>query len=75
MSEYSTPTQFIDIGAQQKLIRSNIDNAIQRVLDHGQYIMGPEVKEFESKLRKKQVQNVHETWQLTTRPKIEGPSS
>ena len=50
MSEYSTPTQFIDIGAQQKLIRSNIDNAIQRVLDHGQYIMGPEVKEFEGKL-------------------------
>lgn len=50
MSEYSTPTQFIDLGAQQKLIRSNIDNAVKRVLDHGQYIMGPEVKEFESKL-------------------------
>ena len=50
MSDCSAPTQFIDLAAQQKLIRSNIDNAIQRVLDHGQYIMGPEVKEFESKL-------------------------
>jgi dTDP-4-amino-4,6-dideoxygalactose transaminase len=51
MSEYSTPTQFIDLAAQQKLIRSQIDAAIKKVLDHGQYIMGPEVKEFEGQLR------------------------
>ncbi|MDA7774247.1 DegT/DnrJ/EryC1/StrS family aminotransferase [Pseudomonadales bacterium] len=50
MSEYSAPTQFIDLAAQQHLIRSEIDVAIKKVLDHGQYIMGPEVKEFEQQL-------------------------
>lgn len=51
MSEYSAPTQFIDLAAQQRLIRPKIDLAIKSVLDHGQYIMGPEVKTFESNLR------------------------
>jgi dTDP-4-amino-4,6-dideoxygalactose transaminase len=51
MSEYSAPTQFIDLAAQQKLIRPQLELAISRVLDHGQYIMGPEVKEFEGQLR------------------------
>ena len=51
MSEYSAPTQFIDLAAQQKLIRPQLDAGIKKVLDHGQYIMGPEVKEFESQLR------------------------
>jgi dTDP-4-amino-4,6-dideoxygalactose transaminase len=51
MSEYSAPTQFIDLAAQQKLIRPQLDAAIKKVLDHGQYIMGPEVAEFEGKLR------------------------
>ena len=50
MSEYSAPTQFIDLAAQQKLIRSQLEIAIMKVLDHGQYIMGPEVKEFENDL-------------------------
>ena len=50
MSEYAVPTQFIDLVAQQKSIRSQLDLAISKVLDHGQYIMGPEVKEFESHL-------------------------
>ena len=51
MSEYSAPTQFIDLAAQQGLIRSQLDEAIKKVLDHGQYIMGPEVQEFENQLR------------------------
>jgi dTDP-4-amino-4,6-dideoxygalactose transaminase len=51
MNEYSISTQFIDLAAQQKLIRSRIDKAIKKVLDHGQYIMGPEVKQFESDLK------------------------
>lgn len=51
MTEYSEPTQFIDLAAQQQLIRPEIDAAIRRVLDHGQYIMGPEVREFESQLQ------------------------
>lgn len=42
--------QFIDLAAQQAKIRTKIDAAIARVLDHGQYIMGPEVREFEAQL-------------------------
>ena len=52
MSEYSVETKFIDLGAQQSLIRDRIDEAIKKVLDHGNYIMGPEVKDFESRLCK-----------------------
>jgi dTDP-4-amino-4,6-dideoxygalactose transaminase len=43
---------FIDLAAQQAHIRPQLDAAIARVLDHGQYILGPEVKEFESALAK-----------------------
>ena len=52
MSEYSTATRFIDLVAQQQTIRSQLEAAIMKVLDHGQYIMGPEVKNFELDLRK-----------------------
>lgn len=41
---------FIDLKAQQALIRPQIDAAIARVLDHGAYIMGPEVAAFEKEL-------------------------
>ncbi|RBP51499.1 DegT/DnrJ/EryC1/StrS family aminotransferase [Arenicella xantha] len=41
---------FIDLKSQYQSSKENIDSAIQRVLDHGQYIMGPEVAELESKL-------------------------
>ena len=43
---------FIDLKTQQKHIRSKIDKRIKRVLDHGQYILGPEVKELENELSK-----------------------
>ena len=43
---------FIDLKTQQKHIRSKIDNRIKKVLDHGQYILGPEVKELENELSK-----------------------
>ena len=43
---------FIDLKTQQKHIRSKIDSRIKRVLDHGQYILGPEIKELENKLSK-----------------------
>ena len=52
MSEYSAETQFIDLAAQQKLIREQVEVAISKVLDHGQYIMGPEVEDFEKHLKK-----------------------
>ncbi len=42
--------QFIDLSTQQKRIRDKIESRINQVLDHGQYIMGPEVKELEEKL-------------------------
>ncbi|MDL2209422.1 DegT/DnrJ/EryC1/StrS family aminotransferase [Desulfovibrio sp. OttesenSCG-928-O18] len=42
--------QFIDLAAQQKRIRAQIDARIAAVLDHGAYIMGPEVKELETAL-------------------------
>lgn len=42
--------EFIDLKAQQLHIRARIDAAIARVLDHGQYIMGPEVAELEERL-------------------------
>lgn len=41
---------FIDLKAQYLALKSSIDARIQAVLDHGQYIMGPEVKELEEKL-------------------------
>jgi dTDP-4-amino-4,6-dideoxygalactose transaminase len=41
---------FIDLKAQQARIRGQIDAAIKRVLDHGNYIMGPEVAELEADL-------------------------
>jgi UDP-2-acetamido-2-deoxy-ribo-hexuluronate aminotransferase len=42
--------EFIDLKAQQARIKDKIDAAIQRVLAHGQYILGPEVTELEEKL-------------------------
>lgn len=42
--------EFIDLKAQQALIKEKIDAGIQRVLAHGQYILGPEVGELEEKL-------------------------
>jgi dTDP-4-amino-4,6-dideoxygalactose transaminase len=41
---------FIDLAAQQARIRPQIDAAIARVLAHGGYVMGPEVREFEARL-------------------------
>lgn len=42
--------QFIDLKAQYEALRGEVGEAIQRVLDHGQYIMGPEVAEMERAL-------------------------
>ena len=43
---------FIDLKKQQSRIRDKIDKRIKSVLDHGKYIMGPEVFELEEKLSK-----------------------
>jgi UDP-2-acetamido-2-deoxy-ribo-hexuluronate aminotransferase len=42
--------QFVDLKAQQDRIKDKIDAGIQRVLAHGQFILGPEVAELEEKL-------------------------
>lgn len=42
--------QFIDLKAQYQHLKPAIDARIHAVLDHGQYIMGPEVKELEAQL-------------------------
>lgn len=42
--------EFIDLKSQYQKLKPQIDAAIQRVLDHGQYILGPEVAELEEKL-------------------------
>lgn len=42
--------EFVDLKAQQARIKYRIDAGIQRVLAHGQYILGPEVEELEQRL-------------------------
>ena len=42
--------EFIDLKIQQARIKDKIDAGIQRVLAHGQYILGPEVAELEERL-------------------------
>ncbi|MEP9370953.1 DegT/DnrJ/EryC1/StrS aminotransferase family protein [Mesorhizobium sp. KR1-2] len=42
--------QFIDLGAQRERIRDKLSAAIDRVVNEGKYILGPEVAEFERQL-------------------------
>ncbi len=42
--------EFIDLKSQYQRLKTQIDTGIQRVLDHGQYILGPEVGELEERL-------------------------
>lgn len=44
------PLAFIDLQAQRARLSDRVERAIQRVLDHGRFIMGPEVAELESRL-------------------------
>ncbi|MEQ8166015.1 MAG: aminotransferase class I/II-fold pyridoxal phosphate-dependent enzyme, partial [Alphaproteobacteria bacterium] len=46
----ATPIAFIDLKAQQAPIRQRIEARLRAVLDHGKYIMGPEVAELEESL-------------------------
>ena len=41
---------FIDLKTQYESLRPQIQERINRVLEHGQYIMGPEVAELEDRL-------------------------
>jgi UDP-2-acetamido-2-deoxy-ribo-hexuluronate aminotransferase len=42
--------EFSDLKFQYQRLKFDIDAGVQRVLDHGQYILGPEVAELEEKL-------------------------
>jgi len=42
--------EFIDLKSQYRKLKPSIDARIQAVLDHGQFILGPEVKELEQRL-------------------------
>ncbi len=42
--------QLNDLGAQQDVIRPELEKKIHTVLHHGRYILGPEVQEFEKQL-------------------------
>jgi len=41
---------FIDLAAQQQRIRTTLEENILKVMNHGQYIMGPEIKALEEQL-------------------------
>ena len=42
--------EFIDLKAQYQKLKEEIDQNIQKVIDHAHFIMGPEVEEFEREL-------------------------
>ncbi len=46
----SAPIPFIDVAAQRRRLGRTVDDAIARVLDHCQFIMGPEVAALEADL-------------------------
>jgi dTDP-4-amino-4,6-dideoxygalactose transaminase len=48
----AAPIPFIDIAAQRRRLGPAIDQAVAKVLAHCQFIMGPEVREFEADLAK-----------------------
>jgi UDP-2-acetamido-2-deoxy-ribo-hexuluronate aminotransferase len=47
----SQKIEFIDLKTQYRVLKDAIDTRIQKVLNHGQYIMGPEVRELEERLQ------------------------
>lgn len=50
VSPASTPIPFIDVASQRQRLRKEIDAAVMRVLDHAQFVMGPEVRAVEEAL-------------------------
>ena len=46
----AAPIAFIDVAAQRRRLGGRIDAAVARVLDHCQFVLGPEVRELEAGL-------------------------
>jgi len=45
--------EFVDLKAQYRLIKQSVDAGIHAVLEHGQYILGPEVARLETELARR----------------------
>jgi dTDP-4-amino-4,6-dideoxygalactose transaminase len=45
-----SPIPFVDVAAQRRRLGRAIDDAVARVFEHCQFILGPEVREFEADL-------------------------
>ena len=45
-----TPIEFVDLKTQQRRILPELERRMKAVLNHGKYIMGPEIQELEEKL-------------------------
>lgn len=50
LSEKAKSVAFVDLKAQYTRLKPKIDARVRAVLDHGQFILGPEVRELEEKL-------------------------
>ncbi|HOO70793.1 MAG TPA: DegT/DnrJ/EryC1/StrS family aminotransferase [Spirochaetota bacterium] len=50
MSQNKQNIAFIDLQKQQLIIKESLHKRLNRVLDHGKYIMGPEIDEMEERL-------------------------
>ena len=50
LTETLAPIAFVDLAAQRRRIGTPIEEAIRRVVEHGQFILGPEVSELERRL-------------------------
>lgn len=50
LSSQQPVVDFIDLKTQQNYIRPELEKNIHRVLHHGQYVMGPEIKQLEQRL-------------------------
>ena len=46
----STSIAFVGLEAQRRRLRSQIENRLKGVLDHGQFVNGPEIAELETRL-------------------------
>ncbi len=49
-SAWETVLEFIDLKKQYSLLKQSIDRRVARVMEHAQFILGPEVGELETKL-------------------------
>jgi UDP-2-acetamido-2-deoxy-ribo-hexuluronate aminotransferase len=45
--------EFIDLKTQYRIIKDSVDTRIQAVLEHGRFILGPEVRELEKELERR----------------------